>query len=351
MKIPATVITGFLGAGKTTLIRHLLANANGARLALVINEFGTLGIDRDILEGCGITGCGESEIVELANGCLCCTVADEFLPTMTRLIDRSDPPDHIVIETSGLALPKPLVKAFQWPDIRSKVTVDGVLAVIDAHAVAAGRFADDTGAIAAAASADPATVHDAPLKELFEDQLMCADLVVLNKTDGIADEALAAVRACIDAIARPATKVIATAFGALDPQVALGLGAAAETDVAGRRSHHDAVGAEHDHDDFTSFIFEPGPVADPDAFTQTLAAVIARHDVLRVKGFLDVPGRAMRCVLQAVGSRLERYYDRPWRVAEARASRLVIIAESGVDRAAVLADLGFGSTTATAEGR
>lgn len=348
MKIPATVITGFLGAGKTTLIRHLLANANGARLALVINEFGTLGIDRDILEGCGITGCGDSEIVELANGCLCCTVADEFLPTMARLIDRPDPPDHIVIETSGLALPKPLVKAFQWPDIRSKVTVDGVLAVIDAHAVAAGRFADDAAAIAAEADADPAVVHDAPLKELFEDQLMCADLVVLNKTDGIADEALAAVRASVEAVARPATKVIATAFGALDPGVALGLGAAAEADLAGRRSNHDAEGAEHDHDDFTSFIVEAGPVADPEAFAATLAVVIARHDVLRVKGFLDVPERPMRCVLQAVGSRMDRYYDRPWRPNETRASRLVIIAASDVDRAAVLADLGC---AADAEGR
>lgn len=349
MKIPATVITGFLGAGKTTLIRHLLANANGARLALVINEFGTLGFDRDILEGCGITGCGESEIVELANGCLCCTVADEFLPTMARLIERPDAPDHIVIETSGLALPKPLLQAFQWPAIRSKVTVDGVLAVIDAHAVAQGRFADDAAATDAAA--DPAVVHDAPLKELFEDQLMCADLVILNKTDGIAAETLAAVRAGIEAIARPATKVIATAFGALDPQVSLGLGAAAEADLLGRRSHHDGEGAAHDHDDFTSFIFEAGPVADLDAFTHRLAAVIARHDVLRVKGFLDVPARPMRCVLQAVGSRLERYYDRPWRADESRASRLVVIAASDIDRAAVLADLERASAAAAAVGR
>ena len=103
-KIPATVITGFLGAGKTTLIRNLLATANGKRIALIINEFGDLGVDGDVLKGCGDETCTEDDIVELTNGCICCTVADDFIPTITQLMNRENRPDHIVIETSGLAL-------------------------------------------------------------------------------------------------------------------------------------------------------------------------------------------------------------------------------------------------------
>lgn len=139
-KIPATVITGFLGAGKTTMIRNLLTNAGGKKIALIINEFGDLGVDGDVLKGCGAENCTEDDIIELTNGCICCTVADDFIPTMTKLLEREQRPDHIVIETSGLALPQPLVAAFNWPDIRTQVTVDGVITVVDSAAVAAGRF-------------------------------------------------------------------------------------------------------------------------------------------------------------------------------------------------------------------
>src|SRR3954470_406734 len=182
-RIPATIVTGFLGAGKTSLVRHLLATGAGHRLAVIVNEFGELGIDRDVLLGCGDAACAEDDILELANGCLCCTVADDFLPTLSRLIDRPEPPGHIVIETSGLALPKPLVQAFAWPEIRTRTTVDGVIAVIDAAAVASGRFADNPAAVARQRAADPAIDHDNPLEEVFTDQLACADLVILNKTD------------------------------------------------------------------------------------------------------------------------------------------------------------------------
>ena len=113
-KIPATIISGFLGAGKTSLIRHLLGEAKGRRIALIINEFGEIGVDGDILQSCGIEGCDDESVVELTNGCICCTVADDFVPTMQMLLDRDEPPEHIVIETSGLALPKPLITAFNW---------------------------------------------------------------------------------------------------------------------------------------------------------------------------------------------------------------------------------------------
>lgn len=335
-KIPATVITGFLGAGKTTLVRHLMEQANGKRIALIINEFGDLGVDREILAACGVEGCTEDTIIELANGCICCTVADEFLPTMDALLNRADPPDHIVIETSGLALPKPLVKAFHWPEIRHRVTVDGVIAVIDANATAAGRFADDPEAVQAMREADDSLDHDNPLEEVFTDQLLCADMVVLNKADLLDDAGLAALESALKAQVRPGVHLVPTAYGKIDPAVLLGLDKAAEDDLDARPSHHDGDD-EHDHEDFETFFIDLGPVDDLDALEARLLTAINEHDILRIKGFLDVPGKAMRHLVQAVGPRLDHYYDRPWKADEQRASRLVVIGLHGLDRDAITA--------------
>lgn len=333
MKIPATIVTGFLGAGKTSLIRHLLSTSN-RRLAIIINEFGDLGVDRELLLGCGIAGC-QDDLIELANGCICCTVADAFLPTMQRLLDRPQPPDHIVIETSGLALPKPLVKAFQWPNVRARVTVDGVIAVVDAPAVAAGRFASDPAAVQAERASDPALAHEQPLQELFEDQLSCADMVVLNKVDQLDASGLGQVSAEIWERLRAETKVVLTVRGVLDSRVVLGIDAATELSIDERRSHHDDEDGEHGHDEFVSFVAELGPISDPDALERRIRAIAAEHDVLRTKGFLDVPGKAMRHVVQSVGGRVERYFDRPWRSDEVRRSHLVVIGQKGIDTAAI----------------
>jgi cobalamin biosynthesis protein CobW len=326
-KIPTTVITGFLGAGKTTLVRHLLANSDGRRIALIVNEFGDMGVDGELLAACGVQGCREEDIIELANGCLCCTVADEFLPTMQALLDRPNPPDHIVIETSGLALPKPLVKAFHWPEIRSRVTVDGVVALVDAAAVSAGRFASSPEEMAR-------PDHDNPLEEVFEDQMAAADLVILNKADLLDAASFARVTAEVQGRLRPGVKVVPTRMSAVDPVVLLGLSAAAEDDLDARPSHHDLEDG-HDHDDFESFAVLLPEIADPAALELRLLEAIAVHDILRLKGFLAVSGKPARHVVQAVGGRMERYYDRPWKPGEDRASRLVVIGRTGLDRAAI----------------
>jgi cobalamin biosynthesis protein CobW len=333
-KIPTTIITGFLGAGKTSLVRHLVEHAEGRRLALVINEFGELGIDRELLLGCGVEGCTEEDVIELANGCICCTVADDFLPTLQSLLDRPEPPDHIVIETSGLALPQPLVQAFNWPEVKSRVSVDGVVVVIDAASVAAGRFADDPAALEAQRAADPALDHDNPLEEVFTDQLACADLVILNKTDLLDEAGRANVRQSVAGQLRPVVKLIESSHGVVPSAVLLGLDAAAEDDLANRPSHLDVEG-EHDHDDFESFVVERGPVSDTALFLRRLGDAIAAHDILRLKGFLAVPGKELRQVVQGVGSRIQHYFDRPWAADEPRASRLVVIGRKGLDRAAI----------------
>ena len=332
MKVPCTIVTGFLGAGKTTLVRHVLAHAAGRRIAVVVNEFGALGIDGETLRGCGCV-----DIVELANGCLCCTVADEFLPAMQALLDRPEPPEHILIETSGLALPKPLLKAFGWPGIRSRVTVDGVIAVVDGPAVAAGRFADDPDAVAAQRAADGQLDHDNPLSEVYLDQLQCADLVVLNKADLLDAAALARLRAAVAAsLPRPAGLVSASQ-GRVDLAVLLGLSAAAEDDLAARPSCHDAEDGAHEHDDFDSFVVPLAEADAPDALLARLQAVAARHGILRIKGFAAVRGRPMRLAIQGVGARFSQSYDRAWTDAEPRRGQLVVIGQAGLDRAAIAA--------------
>ena len=341
-KIPATVITGFLGAGKTTMIRNLLQNAGGKRIALIINEFGDLGVDGDVLKGCGAEACTEDDIIELTNGCICCTVADDFIPTMSKLLERENRPDHIVIETSGLALPQPLVAAFNWPEIKTQVTVDGVVTVVDSAAVAAGRFADDHDRVAALRAEDENLDHESPLEELFEDQLTAADLIVLNKTDLIDAAGLEAVRAEVASRIARKPSMIEARNGDVAAAVLLGLGVGTEDDIANRKSHHELEheGGEehdHDHDEFESFVVELGPVADPAAFTERLKDVIAAHDVLRLKGFADVPGKPLRLLVQAVGSRIDTYFERAWMPGEARGTRLVVIGLHDMDEAAVRA--------------
>jgi cobalamin biosynthesis protein CobW len=318
-RVPATIVTGFLGAGKTSLLRHLIAHAHGRRLAVIVNEFGEVGIDRELLLGCDEARCAAEDVVELANGCICCTVAEDFLPTLARLLDRPMPPDHILVETSGLALPKPLVQAFAWPEIRARTTVDGVLAVIDAGAFAAGDFGM------------PMPAHDMPVEEVFADQLAAADLVILNKIDLVETSAFPAVRRGLQTRLRNGVEIVAARDGRVAPEVALGLAAGAEDDLAARPSLHD-LEAAHDHDDFASLVVVGGPVHDERSFLARLDGILRLPGVLRIKGFLDRPGRERRQVVQAVGTRVQCYFDREWRPGEMRRTRLVVIGEKGFDR-------------------
>jgi len=337
-KIPCTIVTGFLGAGKTTLVRHLLENAKGRRLAVLVNEFGDLGFDGSFIEGCGIEGCTQEDIVELPNGCICCTVADDFVPALNTLLNRPNPPEHILIETSGLALPKPLVRAFNWPDIRSRVTVDGVIAVVDGPAVASGAFADDPEALEAQRATDASVDHENPLEEVFEDQLLCADLIILNKTDQMAADDKGKVLAEIEEHLPRAVKVVETSHGKVDPMVLLGLGAAVEADLESRPSHHDTA-EDHDHDDFESVAIPVDPAATPEALVARVERAAEAAGVLRIKGFAPVDGKPMRLVVQGVGQRVAHHFDRPWKAGEARDGRMVVIGLKGFDVKAVEAAL------------
>ncbi|NBZ85963.1 cobalamin biosynthesis protein CobW [Stagnihabitans tardus] len=334
-KIPVTVITGFLGAGKTTLIRHLMANPQGKRLAVLVNEFGTVGVDGEILKSCADENCPEENIVELANGCICCTVAEDFIPTIEALLRLPKRPDHILIETSGLALPKPLLKAFDWPGIRSLITVDGVITLADAEAVANGVFAGELTEAQIAAGE-----HDTPLGEVFEDQLACADIVLLTKADLAGEAGLEAARKVIAFEAEEKGRVLPVlpvTDGVVDPRVILGLGKAAEDDLAARPSHHDGEDG-HEHDDFDSVSVD---LPEMDSVDQLLTAIghLTEGGALRVKGYVAIKGKPMRLLVQAVGARVRHQYDRPW--GAHRAGHLVVIGEKGnIDASAIHAVLG-----------
>ncbi len=333
-RVPCTVITGFLGAGKTTLIRHILENAGGKRLALIVNEFGDIGIDGEILKGCGIDACPEENIVELANGCICCTVADDFVPALDQILSRTPKVDHILIETSGLALPKPLVQAFQWPTVKSRVTVDGVIAVVDGAALADGKVASDLDALTAQRAADESLDHDDPVEEVFEDQVACADLIILSKSDLIDAAGAARANAIIGEHVQRAVKIVPASNGIIDPSILLGLGLAVEDDIENRKTHHDDE-LDHEHDDFDSFIIDIPSISNPDDLASRVSAAAEQENVLRVKGFVEVGGKPMRLLVQAVGPRVNHYYDRAWTAADDRRSRLVVIGLKGLDRPAI----------------
>jgi cobalamin biosynthesis protein CobW len=330
-RIPCTIVTGFLGAGKTTLIRHVLANNDGRRLAVIVNEFGDVGIDGEILKGCGDIACPEENIVELANGCLCCTVADEFVPALDAILAKEPRVEHIVIETSGLALPKPLVQAFHWPSIKSRVTVDGVVAVVDGAALADGKVAADLEALAAQRKADAALDHDDPIEEVFEDQIACADLVVLNKCDLLDHSGLDKASAAVAEALPRAVKVVKVSGGKVDAPALLGLNVGTEADIENRKTHHDDE-LDHDHDEFESFVVPLPEIDHPETLSKLVSRTAEAAGVLRIKGFAAVRDKAMRLLVQAVGPRVTTHYDRHWAVAEKRQTQLVVIGLKGLDR-------------------
>ncbi|MBF2025535.1 MAG: cobalamin biosynthesis protein CobW [Oscillatoriales cyanobacterium C42_A2020_001] len=332
-KIPVTVITGFLGAGKTTLIRHLLQNNQGRRVAVLVNEFGEVGIDGDLLRSCQVcddeaVGDTGANIVELTNGCLCCTVQEEFLPTMQTLLKRRQDIDCILIETSGLALPKPLVQAFRWPEIKTGATVDGVVTVVDCEALANGQLVGDLAALEAQRLADDSLEHETPIEELFEDQLACADLVLLTKGDRVDADTQQRVQQWLRQELRDGVKIVPCQQGAINPDILLGFNAAVEENLESRPSHHDTE-EEHDHDDDINSIpllleqsFEPATLV------QRLKQAVQQQEIYRIKGFVDVPNKAMRLVFQGVGDRFDYFYDRPWQPNEPRLTRLIFIGRS-----------------------
>jgi cobalamin biosynthesis protein CobW len=329
-RVPVTVLTGFLGAGKTTLLRSLLTQADGLRIAVIVNEFGDAGFDGGLVEECATKACAPGDIVELTNGCICCTVADDFVPTMEKLLSRERPLDAIVIETSGLALPQPLLKAFAWPAVKTRATVDGVVTVVDALALSEGRVTLDEHALAEQRAANQGIEHDDPIEEVFEDQLACADLVVLSKSDLVSAAQLDEIEIKLKAELRAGVGIVRSK-GDLAPRVLIGLNAAAEDDMAARAGHHGEE-EDHDHDDFDSIVIKPGTAGDLEAMRARISDALGLEGVLRVKGHARIAGKPAPIVVQAVGARVDLAYARP---DVSHPEHLVVIGLKGFDANAV----------------
>ena len=324
-KIPVTILTGFLGAGKTTLIRNLILKNKSKKLAVIINEFGDLGVDREIVKQCSDETCPEENILELANGCICCTVADDFIPTMKSLLEGQYLPEHILIETSGLALPKPLLKAFEWPEIRSRLTVDSVLAVVDAEAVVNGIFAPQMSNELEEKQNQTYVEHETPLSEVFEDQINCSDVVLLTKPDLVKN--ISDARNIIIKEMERNVPILEVQNGDIGADVILGVNAAAETDLDNRRSHHDGFD-DHEHDDFDTFSISVPKILDVEKFKIVLETLIRENDILRIKGFLRVESKPLNLLVQGVGKRLSVNFT-DTKIPVENTGNLVFIGEKG----------------------
>ncbi|MCG8807477.1 cobalamin biosynthesis protein CobW [Tenacibaculum finnmarkense] len=329
-KIPITIVTGFLGVGKTTLVHNMLKNANGKRIAVLVNEFGEVDVDGQLIASseCGEQGCN---LVQLPNGCICCTVQEEFLPSMLQLLERKDEIDHIVIETSGLSMPKPLVKAVNWPDLKPHITIDAVITVVDAVGIATGEICDRER-VQAQRLADDSLDHETPIEELFLDQLVCADLVLVSKRDLVDDEKFEEIEKLISAKARPNIKIIPVENGELDNTLLLGIEASAEDDVDNRHSiheeHHKSGNHHHHNDDIKTVLLEYSETTDIKALVKDLKKLVEDHEIYRIKGFVNIPNKPMRMVLQGVGARFDYYFERLWGENEERKTSLVVIGKN-----------------------
>ena len=274
-RIPVTLLSGFLGAGKTTLLQRILTQTAGRRIAVIENEFGSVNVDRLLLEGTSNT------VFQLQNGCLCCSVYDDLIDALQRMIDRHPDLEHLIIEATGLADPAPVIAGMSAPGIREHFELAGVITMVDAAHLHA-NLADT---------------------EVCARQIALADVLVVNRIDQVPPSALHDLQPVLRSL-NPLASYHATTHAQIDVAMAL----------AHHRTEMKATPITHHHHDsrIGSLALEAEGTIDIDAIDQWLGAVVRRHEILRMKGVLVIPNDPRRFVFQGVRQWVDVHPHTEW---------------------------------------
>ncbi len=323
-KIPVIVVSGFLGSGKTTFLRYLLKESN-KKFGLIINEFGDVGIDGDLIKSCD--KCDESEddcVIELNNGCLCCTVQDDFVPSIKALFEFNPPIESIIIETSGLALPIPLIQALNWPEIRSSIYLDVVVGIVNGESMLNGSPINDLNKITKQYSETDKIDHNATIDELFEEQLEVSDIVLVSRSDILNDDQFDVVKHKIQGSLNSSVPVLKSKNGKIDLNYLFDFNFKKENYKEFLTEGHD-----HNHVELVSDSIKLNYFLEKNDFEKEMSKILDELNILRIKGRIWIPNKSLPLQIQIVGKKINTWFeeapDNCWRPNDNAGLELVII--------------------------
>jgi len=304
-RIPVIVVSGFLGSGKTTFLKYLIEKTN-KKFGLLINEFGDIGIDGDLLKNCSSCNEDSSEsIIELNNGCLCCTVQDDFIPSIQTLLNTNIDLDAIIIETSGLALPIPLLKALSWPEIRTSIYLDLVITTVNGESMINGSPINDLCSINTQYKDIKKIDHLSSIDELFKEQIEVSDVVLISRADLISEEEFILIKNDLQRKVKPNIPIIKSFNGETN------LGFIFDSSIK-KNNFQEILTDKHDHSHariFSDFI-KTDYFLDKNQFELEMSQILKDVNVLRIKGRVWIPQKNMPLQVQIVGRKINTWYEK-----------------------------------------
>jgi len=304
-RIPVIVVSGFLGSGKTTFLRYLLEKSN-KKLGLLINEFGDIGIDGDLLKNC--SSCHEDSyksIIELNNGCLCCTVQDDFIPSIQSLLKTNKDLDAIIIETSGLALPIPLLKALNWPEIRTSIYLDFVICTVNGESMMNGSPINNLYSIKSQYQDIKKIDHFSSIEELFKEQLEVSDIVLISRSDIISEKQFNFIKRDLERKVRHNVPIIKSFNGETN------LGFILDPNIK-KNNYQEFIKDEHVHSHakiFSDFI-KTSYFLEKNEFEYEMSQILSEINILRIKGRVWTPKKKLPLQVQIVGRKINTWYEK-----------------------------------------